>query len=97
MGKNIVLVYTCTALIIREIYTCTVSTLRGIKGKHSHPINCSQFTFEKTVANTSPTLLALVSQLVSNGEVNKSAVTTSQCIQQHISNSTNKTTLGLAL
>jgi len=39
MGKNIVLVYTCTALVIREIYLCTVSTLRGIKSKHSHPIN----------------------------------------------------------
>ena len=39
MGKNIVLVYTCTALIIREINTRTVSTLRGIKSKHSHLIN----------------------------------------------------------
>ena len=53
--------------------------------------------FEKTVANTSPTLLALVSQLVSIGELNKSAVTISQCIQQHISNSINQTTLGLAV
>ena len=63
----------------------------------SNDYNLSQFTFEKTVANTSPTLLALVSQLVSNGELNKSAVTLSQCIQQHISNSTNQTTLGLAM
>ena len=58
----------------------------------------SQFTFQKTVANTCPTLLALVSQLVSNGILfYKSAVTTSQCIQLHISNSTNQTNLGLAV
>ena len=61
----------------------------------SNDYDLSQFTFEKTVANTSPTLLALVSQLVSNGEFNKSAVTISQCIQQHISNSTNQTTLAV--
>ena len=42
-------------------------------------------------------MVVLVSQLVSNGELNKSAVTISQCIQQHISNSTNQTTLGLAV
>ena len=63
----------------------------------SYDYDLSQFAFEKTVANTCPTLLALVSQLVSNGEFNKSAVTISQCIQQHISNSTNQTTLGLAV
>ena len=60
----------------------------------SNDYDLSYFTFEKTIY---PTLLALVSQLVSNGELNKSAVTTSQCIQQHISNSTNQTTLGLAV
>jgi len=63
----------------------------------SNDYDFSQFTFEKTVANIYPTLLALVNQLVSNGELNKSAVTISQCIQQHISNSTNQTTLGLAV
>ena len=60
----------------------------------SNDYDLSYFTFEKTIY---PTLLALVSQLVSNGELNKSAVTTSQCIQQHISNSTNQTTLSLAV
>ena len=63
----------------------------------SNDYDLSQFTFEKTVANIYPTLLALVSQLVSNGELNKSAVTISQCIQQHMSNSTNQTTLGFAV
>ena len=63
----------------------------------SNDYDLSQFTFEKTVANTSPTLVALVSQLVSNGELNKSAVTINLFIQQHISNSTNQTTLGLAV
>ena len=57
----------------------------------------SQLTVEKIVANICPTLLALVSQLVYNGELNKSAVIISHCIQQHISNSTNQTTLGLAV
>ena len=32
-----------------------------------------------------------------NGELNKSAVTISRCIHQHISNSTNQTTLDLAV
>ena len=63
----------------------------------SNDYGLSQFTFEKTGANTSPALLALVSQLVSNGELNKSAVIISQCIQQHISNSTDQTTIGLAV
>ena len=63
----------------------------------SNDYDLSQFTFEKIATNTCPTLLALVSQLVSNGGLNKSALTISQCIQQHISNSTNQTTLGLAV
>ena len=62
----------------------------------SNDYDLSQFTFETIVANTCPTLLALVSKLVSNGELNKSEVAISQCIQQHISNSTNQTTLGVA-
>ena len=54
---------------------------------HSCDYDLSKCTFEKTVTNTCPTLLVLVvSRLVSNGELNKSAVTISQCIQQHISN-----------
>ena len=57
----------------------------------------SQFTFEEIVANTCPTLLAFVSQLVYTRELNKSAVTMSLCIQQHIYNSTNQTTLDLAV
>ena len=63
----------------------------------SNDYDLSQFAFEKTVANTCPSLLALVSQLVSNRNLNKSAVTISQCVQQHISNSTNQTTFGLAV
>jgi len=107
MGKNIVLVYTYTGLIIREIYDgvddeSVVTVIRIVKAEvialpRSSDYDLSQFTFEKTVANASPTLLALVSQLVYNGELNISAVTISQCIQQHISNSTIQTTLGLAV
>ena len=63
----------------------------------SNDFDLSQFTFETIVVNTCSTLLALVSQLVSNGELNKSAVAKSQCIQQHISKSTNQTTHGLAV
>ena len=53
----------------------------------SNYYDLSQFTFEKTVANIYPTLLALLSQLVSNGELNKSAVL----------HSTNQTTLVVLL
>ena len=90
MGKNIVLVYTYTGLIIREIYDgvddeSVETVVRIVKAEvialpRSSDYDLCQFTFEKTVANTSPNLLALVSQLVSNGELNKSAVTISQCI-----------------
>ena len=83
-------------------YESVETVVRRVKAEvlalpRSNDYDLSQFTFEKTVANTSPTLLALVSQLVSNGELNKSAVTMSQCIQQHISTSTNQTTLGLSV
>ena len=75
----------------------TLSTMIALALTRSNDYDLSQFTFEKTVANTCPTLLALVSQLVSNGELNKSAVTILQGTQQHISNSTNQTTLGLGV
>ena len=45
----------------------------------------SDFTFSKTVDDTSETLLRLVSALVSDGNVTKPSLTISQTIQQHIS------------
>lgn len=56
------------------------------------------FTHERVIQDTSPTLLRLVSSLVSREEtVTKPALTLAQCIQQHISKSWNQTTLGLAV
>ena len=56
------------------------------------------FRHERVIQYTSPTLLRLVSSLVSREEtVTKPALTLAQCIQQHISKSWNQTTLGLAV
>ena len=56
------------------------------------------FKHERVIQDTSPTLLRLVSSLVSREEtVTKPALTIAQCIQQHISKSWNQTTLGLAV
>lgn len=55
------------------------------------------FQYENTIQDTSPTLLAFVSSLVSNGETSKPSLALSQCIQQHVNKSTNQTSLGLAV
>ena len=57
----------------------------------------SQFTRTSTIENTSPTLLKLVAELVSGGEVTKKAVCLSQAIQSHVTSTRNQTTLGLAV
>lgn len=58
----------------------------------------SSFRHGQVIQDTSPTLLKLISSLVSKeGEVTKPALTLAQCIQQHISASWNQTTLGLAV
>ncbi len=57
----------------------------------------SQFRKSKTIENTSPTLLSLISSLVSNGNTTKASITLAQSIQGHVTKSYNQTTLGLAL
>ena len=54
----------------------------------------SDFTFSKTVADTSETLLRLVSALVSDGNVTKPPLTISQTMQPHISGASNQATIG---
>ena len=77
--------------VVRRVKAATVALRR------SCDYDLSQFMFEKTAVNTCPTLLPIVYQLVSNGQLNKSAVTMSQCIQQHMTNSTTQTTLHIAV
>ena len=55
----------------------------------------SDFTFSKTVADTSEALLRLVSALVSDGNVTKPSLTISQTIQQHINGARNQAAIGL--
>ena len=57
----------------------------------------SEFCPSKVIANTSCTLLSLIANLVSNGEVTKKALTLTQSIQQYVSGTYNQTTLGLAV
>ena len=54
----------------------------------------SDFTFSNTVADTSETLLRLVSALVSDGNVTKPSLTISQTMQPHISGARNQATIG---
>ena len=55
------------------------------------------FRHDRLVQDTSPTLLRLISSLVSRDEgVTKQSLTLTQCIQQHVSKSWNQT-LGLAI
>ncbi len=61
----------------------------------------SDFHYEQTIKDTSVTLLQLISQLISDGQITKKVLTLAQCIQQHIGigNETrrNQTSLGLAI
>ena len=55
------------------------------------------FTYNNTIQQTSATLLKLVAELVSNGEVTKKSLSLTQAIQGHITHTRNQTTLGLAV
>ncbi|KAL8585526.1 hypothetical protein ACOMHN_051411 [Nucella lapillus] len=57
----------------------------------------SSFEYTKIIESTSPTLLRLISSLVSAGCVTKKALTLAQCVQLHIGGNMNQTTLGLAV
>ena len=57
----------------------------------------SEFTQENTVKSTSSTLLKLVSDLVSDGEVTKKSLSLSQSIQSHNTGTWNQTILGIAI
>ena len=57
----------------------------------------SEFTQANTIKATSPTLLRLISDLVSGGEMTKKSLSLSQSIQSHVTGTRNQTTLGLAV
>ncbi len=65
--------------------------VRNILLPHDYDLNI--FQYERTVQDTSATLLTFVSSLVTNGETSKISLTLSQCIQQHVSKSANQTSL----
>ena len=57
----------------------------------------AEFTHSNTIKATSPTLLKLISDLVSSGEITKKSLSLSQSIQSHVTGTRNQTTLGLAV
>ena len=57
----------------------------------------SEFTLDKTVDDTSDTLLELISKLVSHSEITMPSLCISQIIQSHITKTRSQTTLGLAV
>lgn len=59
--------------------------------------NLENFTYDEAVADTSKTLLQLISRLVSFGTVTKQFISIAQSIQAEMSKSFNQTTLGLAV
>ena len=63
--------------------------------------NLSDFSYDKTVTDTSETLLKFISKLISKGKITKKSITLAQCIQQHIGSwhdsKRNQTILGLAV
>ena len=78
------------------------SLVRRIQGEVNsialpHDYDLNSFQYDNIVQDTSASLLTFVSRLVSDGETSKVSLTLSQCIQQHISKSTNQTSLGLAV
>ena len=66
-----------------------------VKAEVMRGYDLSDFTCSKTVADTSETMLRLVSALVSDGNATKPSLTISQTIQQHISGARNQATIGL--
>ena len=66
-----------------------------VKAEVMRGYDLSDFTCSKTVADTSETMLRLMSALVSDGNATKPSLTISQTIQQHISGARNQATIGL--
>ena len=66
-------------------------------GRLNKDYDLSDFTKERIIEQTSPTLLRVVSHLVSNGEISKPALSLSQSIQYNIDGKPNQTTLGTGI
>ena len=80
---------------------CSDSLLRRIKREarsvkyNNANYDLSEFRRANAIKATSPTMLTLISNLVSGGEVTKKLLSLGQSIQSHISSTRNQTTLGL--
>ena len=70
--------------LVRQIRT----EARSMKYDSAH-YDLIHFTRTNTIENTSPTLLELVAELVSGGEVTKKAVCLSQALQCHVTSTRN--------
>ena len=77
--------------LVRQIQTESLATPRR------RDYNLRNFQYSKFIESTSPTVLMLISCLVSGGGITKQALTLAQCVEQHISGNTNQTTLGIAV
>ena len=65
--------------------------------KESHEYDLGRFVKSHAIENTSSTLLALITKLVSESEVTRTTLSIAQVIQSQVTNSPNATTLGLAV
>lgn len=89
--------------VVRMVETdekCSDSLLRKIKREgRSVKYNNANYDLSEfiTIKATSLTLLTLISNLVSGGEVTKKLLSLSQSIQSHITGTKNQTTLGLGV
>lgn len=78
--------------LVRQITSEAFSTL-----SNTRDYDLGSFTFAQTKQQTSPTLLRLISKLVSDGEVTKTSLSLSQSVQYNITKISNQTTLGLGV
>ncbi len=80
---------------VSKVVDQIVTECKSMKPETSYKF--SQFVKSNVIKQTSPTLLSLVSSLVSKGHITKESLSLSQSIQAHVNHTYNATTLGLAV
>ena len=82
----------CVNTIIRQVKR----EAQALKHRNAD-YDLSEFTHKATLEQTSDTLLRVISELVSNGQVTQKSLSLTQAVQSHITGTRNQTTLGLAV
>ena len=81
--------------IIDNLKDTIISECKALPKSNDYDI--SQFRQSCTLTNTSPSLLTFIAKMVSDGKITRTSTTLAQCIQTHVTQSYNQTSLGLAV